>query len=74
MVLEKLLLTEFEQLLGWLAQGSLRDELAKLEASAGKPVECRLSNAALRAAAASASVHQLNHKTARQLRADSLPA
>jgi len=39
MVLEVLLADEFKEVLSWLAQGTLRDRLIKLEASAGKPVE-----------------------------------
>lgn len=39
MVLEVLLSDDFKEVLGWLAQGTLRDQLTKLEASAGKPVE-----------------------------------
>jgi hypothetical protein len=37
MVLERLLDNDFKSLLGWLAQGSLRDQLAALEVAAGRP-------------------------------------
>jgi hypothetical protein len=37
MVLERLLDDDFKSLLGWLAQGSLRDQLAALEVAAGRP-------------------------------------
>jgi len=39
MVLEVLLPEEFNEVLGWLAQGTMRDQLIRLDASAGKPVE-----------------------------------
>ena len=38
MVLELLLSKEFDMVLGWLAQGQLRSQLAKLEEIAGRPV------------------------------------
>jgi len=37
MVLEVLLPKEFKKVLDWLAQGTLRDQLIKLEAAAGRP-------------------------------------
>lgn len=39
MVLEVLLPEEFKKVLDWLAQGTLRDQLVKLEAAAGRPTE-----------------------------------
>ena len=39
MTLEVLMPDAFEEVLGWLAQGSMRDQLIKLEVSAGKPTE-----------------------------------
>ena len=37
MVLEQLLRDEFERLLGWLARGTLRSEMSRLEEAAGRP-------------------------------------
>ena len=37
MVLEQLLYDEFERLLGWLARGTLRSEMSRLEDAAGRP-------------------------------------
>ncbi len=37
MVLEQLLSDEFERLLGWLARGTLRSEMRRLEDAAGRP-------------------------------------
>ena len=37
MVLEQLLPDEFERLLGWLARGTLRSEMSRLEDAAGRP-------------------------------------
>ena len=37
MVLEQLLSDEFERLLGWLARGTLRSEMSRLEDAAGRP-------------------------------------
>ena len=37
MVLEQLLPDEFERLLGWLASGTLRSEMSRLEEAAGRP-------------------------------------
>ena len=37
MVLEQLLPEEFERLLGWLANGTLRSEMSRLEEAAGQP-------------------------------------
>ena len=38
MVLEVLLPEDFKRVLGWLAQGTMRTELTKVEAAAGRPV------------------------------------
>lgn len=43
MVLEVLLSDDFKEVLGWLAQGTMRDRLINLEASAGRPVEAALA-------------------------------
>ena len=37
MVLEQLLPDEFELILGWLARGTLRSEMSRLEEAAGQP-------------------------------------
>ena len=37
MVLEQLLLVEFERVLAWLARGTLRSEMSRLEEAAGQP-------------------------------------
>jgi hypothetical protein len=37
MVLEVLLPADFKKVLGWLAQGELRDQMAQLESAAGRP-------------------------------------
>ncbi len=39
MVLESLLPEDFTKVLGWLAQGTMRDQITKLEIAAGRPAE-----------------------------------
>ena len=46
MVLEKLLDDDFKTLLGWLAQGSLRDQLKALESAAGRPATAAVTTEA----------------------------